>query len=219
MTHRLNDVNNGNLDLLVNNCGGAKLKIDLENCDLDTWYYHMNLNVTSTFLMSQLFIPQLSYNCNTDCKNDENENTRENSNGNQSSIVNIGSISGIRPYSGSFAYCVSKAAVDQITQCAAMELAPKKIRVNCIRPSTIRTDFHKNAGMSQSQADGYYNSVGQFHMTTNTVGDVNDVIEMILFLADNDKSKWITGQSITLDGGRLLQTPALHNKFVGGDHE
>ena len=183
---------------MVNNAGIGNQGQSFETCSLDEWNYHMQLNMTSVFLMTQLFTPNLQPSIDHDTQNGSYNGSSYDiqSLGN---IVNIGSLCGIQVHTHRLPYCVSKAAIDHMTRCAAVELANKNIRVNCIRPSTVRTSFHENAGMTQQEADRHYDTRDYY------VGSVNDVIQTILFLADNEKSHWITGQCITLDGGRTLQ--------------
>ena len=176
------------LDLLVNNAGAAKLNTTLENVDIDSWNWSFNLNVTSAMLMSKYLHEHML------------------DNNNNGSIINMGSISGVQPFVGSLSYCTCKAAIDHMTRCMALELKDKGIRVNCIRPSTIETNFHENGGWTKEKAKDYYNKTASLH-NTGLIGDVNDVIELILFFADYKKSRWITGQCVTMDGGRLLMSP------------
>mmetsp|Transcript_107238 Transcript_107238/g.130851 ORF Transcript_107238/g.130851 Transcript_107238/m.130851 type:complete len:258 (+) Transcript_107238:108-881(+) len=193
----LNACNNANeyldnkLDLLVNNAGGSIINTTLSNTDIDTWNWHFKLNVTSTFLLSKYFTPSLA-----------------NAKGN---IVNISSIASHKPFIQQMPYCVSKAALDQLTQCMAIELGNQGIRVNGIRPSTLKTNFRLNAGASMDEANKFYNHPGwkDLHLNINSVGTTQNVIDLIMFLADNNKASWITGQNIDIDGGFTLQTPKL----------
>ena len=143
----------------------------------------IDLNVTSAMLMTKHLYSSLV-----------------NTNGN---IINISSIAGVQPYFDTFSYCIAKAAMDQMTKCMALELKDKSIRVNCIRPSTTETNFFQNMGLSKDEIRRYYEATEKMHK----VIDVNHVIELVLFLADNTKSNWITGECINIDGGRLLLSP------------
>ncbi|HEY6330704.1 MAG TPA: SDR family NAD(P)-dependent oxidoreductase, partial [Blastocatellia bacterium] len=101
------------IDILVNAAGILKSG-DVEKTSLDLWDETMNINLRSVFHIMKLAVPHL-----------------ERSRGN---IVNVSSVTGLRAFPGVLAYCVSKAAVDQLTRCAALELAPKGIRVNAVNP-------------------------------------------------------------------------------------
>ena len=64
-------------------------------------------------------------------------------------VVNVSSIAGLRAYPGAIAYKMSKAGMDQLTRCSAVELAPKGIRVNSVNPGVIEgTEVFSRAGMS-----------------------------------------------------------------------
>src|SRR5438067_756056 len=66
-------------------------------------------------------------------------------------IVNVSSVTGLRSFPGVLAYCVSKAGVDQLTRCAALELAPFGIRVNAVNPGVVVTSLHSSGGMGAEQ--------------------------------------------------------------------
>ena len=65
------------------------------------------------------------------------------------SIVNVSSVTGLRAFPGVLAYCVSKAGVDQLTRCAALELAPKGVRVNAVNPGVVVSNLHRRGGMNE----------------------------------------------------------------------
>lgn len=112
----------GQIDTLVN-AAGVLRGGGIEDCTLDDWDKQMNINVRSVFCLMQKCIPYL-------------ETTK-------GSIVNVSSVTGTRAFPGVLAYCVSKAAVDQLTRCAALDLAPKGIRVNAVNPGVVVTNLHK----------------------------------------------------------------------------
>jgi NAD(P)-dependent dehydrogenase (short-subunit alcohol dehydrogenase family) len=140
----------------------------------------MDINLDSTFRLMQLALPHL-----------------EKRKGN---IVNVSSVNGIRAFAGVLAYCVSKAAVDQLTRCAAMELAAKGVRVNAVNPGVTVTNLHRRSGMDPER----YAAFLEHSKTTHPLGRVGrpeEVADLILFLA-SDKAGWITGASHAIDGGR-----------------
>lgn len=173
----------GGLDLLVNNVGGGTLKQTIESTTLQEWNDSMNLNSTSVFFTIQSAVPYLK----------ESKGT----------VINFSSILASRPISGLGPYSASKASVEMITKTVALELAPHGIRVLCISPATIQTGFHTSAGMSKEAAEVYYEASKSTH-PIGRVGCVEDVSELVLFLADSKKSGFMTGSVIHLDGGRML---------------
>jgi len=66
------------------------------------------------------------------------------------SVVNVSSVTGLRAFPGVLAYCVSKAGVDQLTRCAALELAPQGVRVNAVNPGVVVTNLHRRSGMGRT---------------------------------------------------------------------
>jgi NAD(P)-dependent dehydrogenase (short-subunit alcohol dehydrogenase family) len=114
----------------------------------------------------------------------------------------VSSVTGLRSFPGVLAYCVSKAAVDQLTRCAALELAPKGIRVNAVNPGVVLSNLHRAGGMQEEN----YAAFLQHSKTTHPlgrVGEASEVAELILFLA-SDRARWITGATVSIDGGRAL---------------
>jgi NAD(P)-dependent dehydrogenase (short-subunit alcohol dehydrogenase family) len=154
----------------------------IENTTLDAWNEMMETNLTSTFHLMNLCIPLLEKR--------------------KGSIVNVSSVTGLRSFPNILAYCVSKAGVDHLTRCAALELAPKGIRVNSVNPGVVVTNCHLNSGMDQET----YNRFLEHSKTTHPIGRVGkaeEIADLIFFLA-SEKAGWITGETIAIDGGRHL---------------
>ena len=169
------------LDVLVNAAGILKSG-SLENTTLEAWDETMNANLRSMFHLMQLALPHL-----------------ERSRGN---IVNVSSVTGLRAFPGVLAYCVSKAGTDQLTRCAALELASKGIRVNAVNPGVVVTELHRAGGM----ADEAYKSFLERSKSTHPLGRVGrpeEIAELIYFLA-SERAAWITGETVSIDGGRQL---------------
>jgi 3-oxoacyl-[acyl-carrier protein] reductase len=123
-------------------------------------------------------------------------------------IINFSSILASRPVNGLAPYSIAKAGVEMMTKSLALELAPKGIRVLCISPATIQTNFHTGAGMTQDVADKYYENSASTH-PIGRIGQPNDISELVVFLADNRKSGFMTGSVINVDGGRMLTSSAI----------
>ncbi len=115
-------------------------------------------------------------------------------------IVNVSSVTGLRAFPGVLAYCVSKAGVDQLTRCAALELAAKGVRVNAVNPGVVVTEIHKRGGMTEEQYDAFLEHSKTTH-PLGRVGQASEIAELIVFLA-SDRASWITGATYSIDGGR-----------------
>ena len=169
----------GKIDILIN-AAGIIANGTIENTSLNDWDSMMNTNLRSVFYLMNQCIPHL-------------EKTKGN-------IVNVSSVTGVRAFPGVLAYCVSKAAVDQLTHCSALELAPKGIRVNAINPGVVQTNLHKRSGMDNERYSAFLEHSKSTH-PLGRVGQPADAAELINFLA-SDKAAWITGVTYELDGGR-----------------
>lgn len=169
----------GQIDILVNAAGIIK-NGTVENTTLDDWDKMMSIDLRSVFYLMQKCIPHL-------------EKTRGN-------IVNVSSVTGLRAFPGVLAYCVSKAGVDQLTRCAALELAPKGIRVNAVNPGVVETNLHRRGGMAAEDYEKFLAGAGNTH-PLGRAGRPEEVAELIAFLA-SDKAGWITGTTQSIDGGR-----------------
>lgn len=171
----------GGLDSLINAAGILKSG-RIEATSLELWDEMMNINLRSVFHLMKLAAPFL-----------------ESSRGN---IVNVSSVTGPRSFPGVLAYCVSKAALDQLTRCAALELAAKGVRVNAVNPGVVVSGLHRSGGMS----DEAYAAFLEHSKTTHPlgrVGEAHEIAELICFLA-SDRASWITGATVSIDGGRAL---------------
>jgi NAD(P)-dependent dehydrogenase (short-subunit alcohol dehydrogenase family) len=118
------------------------------------------------------------------------------------SVVNVSSVTGLRAFPGLIAYCVSKAGVDQLTRCAALELAPQRVRVNAVNPGVVVTDLHRRSGFSEESYAAFLERSRQTH-PLGRPGEPEEIADLIAFLA-SDRAGWITGETISIDGGRHL---------------
>jgi NAD(P)-dependent dehydrogenase (short-subunit alcohol dehydrogenase family) len=117
-------------------------------------------------------------------------------------IVNVSSVNGLRAFAGVLAYCVSKAAVDHLTRCAALELAPHGVRVNAVNPGVTVTNLHRRSGMNETQYAAFLERSKETH-PMGRPGRPDEVASLILYLA-SDRAEWMTGETIPIDGGRHL---------------
>jgi NAD(P)-dependent dehydrogenase (short-subunit alcohol dehydrogenase family) len=169
----------GGIDVLVN-AAGIIGNGTIENTTLEFWDNMMDINLRSLFRLTQLALPSIIER--------------------RGNIVNVSSVTGVRAFPNVLAYCVSKAGVDQLTHCAALELGPKGVRINAVDPGVVLTNLHRNSGMQEEA----YQKFLEHSKTTHPIGRVGkpeEVAELILFLA-SDRAGWITGGSFNIDGGR-----------------
>jgi NAD(P)-dependent dehydrogenase (short-subunit alcohol dehydrogenase family) len=118
------------------------------------------------------------------------------------SVVNVSSVTGLRAFPGVLAYCVSKAGVDQLTRCAALEMAPHGVRVNAVNPGVVVTNLHRRSGVNEENYAQFLERSKGTH-PLGRAGEPDEIAELIWFLA-SDRAGWITGETISIDGGRHL---------------
>ena len=171
----------GGVDVLVN-AAGVIASGTIETTELSAWQSMFELNVTSVFHLMQLCTPSLK--------------------ARKGAVVNVSSVTGIRSFPGVLAYCASKAAVDQLTRCSALELAADGVRVNAICPGVVVSGLHRTGGMDEARYAGFLEHSKTTH-PMGRVGQPDEVADLILFLASS-QSGWITGATLPVDGGRHL---------------
>ena len=171
----------GGIDVLVNAAGHISSGT-IETTSLEAWDKMLDINLRSVFRLMQQAIPSLLER--------------------HGNVVNVSSVTGLRSFPGVLAYCVSKAGLDQLTRCAALELAAKGVRVNAVNPGVVVTEIHKRGGMSQDQYAAFLEHSKQTH-PLGRVGEPREIAELIFFLA-SDRASWITGGTYSIDGGRAL---------------
>ena len=169
----------GGIDVLVNAAGHISSGT-IENTSLGAWDDMMNVNVRAAFQLMQKALPSLIER--------------------RGNIVNVSSVTGLRAFPGVLAYCVSKAALDQLTRCAALELAAKGVRVNAVNPGVVVTEIHKRGGMTEEAYAAFLEHSKQTHPLGRT-GRPEEIADLVLFLA-SDQASWITGATYSIDGGR-----------------
>ncbi|MGD8699567.1 MAG: glucose 1-dehydrogenase [Gemmatimonadales bacterium] len=116
-------------------------------------------------------------------------------------IVNVSSVTSLRPYGNLLAYCASKAAVDMLTQCVALELAPHGVRVNAVNPGVVVTELHTVTG-TVPDYEAFLEHSKQTH-PLGRVGQPEEIAALCAFLC-SDETGWITGGIHSIDGGRAL---------------
>jgi NAD(P)-dependent dehydrogenase (short-subunit alcohol dehydrogenase family) len=171
----------GRLDVLVN-AAGIIGSGDLASTTLEDWGAMMRINLDAVFVAMQQARPHL-------------EATAGN-------IVNVSSVTGVRSFPGVLAYCVSKAGVDQLTRCAALELAPAGVRVNAVNPGVVVSNLHRRGGMDEDAYERFLEHSKTTH-PLGRVGEPDDIAAAIAYLA-SEEAGWVTGVTLSLDGGRHL---------------
>ncbi|QEY21429.1 MULTISPECIES: SDR family NAD(P)-dependent oxidoreductase [unclassified Psychrobacillus] len=175
----------GTVSILFNNVGLTNLQKDLDvvNLDLDEWDRLMNVNIKSVLLGSRFAIPHMV----------------EAGGG---SIINTASMAGFTGDAVRSAYGASKAAVVNLTKYIAAQYGKDKIRCNAIAPGLILTPAAEN-NMSAEVLDIFakYNAL-PYH------GEPDDIGHTVVFLA-SDESKFITGQTIQVEGGHYIANPSV----------
>ena len=171
----------GGIDVLVNAAGHISSGT-IETSALPAWDEMLEINLRTPFVLMQKALPTIIER--------------------RGNIVNVSSVTGLRAFPGVLAYCVSKAGLDQLTRCAALELAAKGVRVNAVNPGVVVTEIHKRGGMSQEDYDAFLEHSKTTH-PLGRVGKAEEVAELIFFLA-SDRASWITGATYSIDGGRAL---------------
>jgi NAD(P)-dependent dehydrogenase (short-subunit alcohol dehydrogenase family) len=169
----------GGLDILVN-AAGILASGTIEKTSLAAWDEMMNVNLRVVFHLMQLAVPHLV--------------------ARRGNIVNVSSVTGLRSFPGVLAYCVSKAGVDQLTRCAALELASQGVRVNAVNPGVVVTNVHRRSGMDETNYAAFLERSRTTH-PLGRVGQPEEVADLIAYLA-SDRAAWITGATYSIDGGR-----------------
>jgi NAD(P)-dependent dehydrogenase (short-subunit alcohol dehydrogenase family) len=117
-------------------------------------------------------------------------------------VVNVSSVTGLRAFPGIASYCASKAALDHLTRAAALDFAPKGVRVNAVNPGVVVTNLHRRGGMDEARYAAFLEHAKSTH-PLGRPGTPEEIADLIAFLL-SDKSGWITGETIAIDGGRHL---------------
>jgi len=169
----------GGIDVLVNAAGHISSGT-IENTTTEAWDAMLNINLRAAFMLMQKSQPTLIQR--------------------HGNIVNVSSVTGLRAFPGVLAYCVSKAGLDQLTRCSALELAGKGVRVNAVNPGVVVTEIHKRGGQTDEQYAAFLEHSKETH-PLGRVGDAREIAELISFLA-SDRASWITGATYSIDGGR-----------------
>ena len=171
----------GAVDLVVNAAGVIAMGATDATSD-DLWDRMMALNVRAPFRLMREAFPYLKER--------------------RGAVVNVSSVNGRRVFPDLAAYNTSKAALDQLTRCAAIDWAPHGVRVNAVNPGVTVTNLHRRSGMNEDAYAAFLARSKETH-PLGRPGQASEIAALILFLA-SDQAGWVTGETIAIDGGRHL---------------
>ena len=163
-------------NVLINNAGITKDQL-FPRMKNEDWDDVIETNLTSVFNMSKLFIKSM---------------VKERS----GSIINISSVAGLMGNAGQVNYSASKAGLGGFTRALAKEVAARNITVNCIAPGFIETDMTDH--FQDKDLENILNQI-----PANKMGNPQHIADLALFLA-SPKGNYITGQTISVDGGLFM---------------
>jgi len=173
----------GNLDCIVNNAGVTKDNLAIR-MSFDEWKKVIDVNLTSTFLLSKFAIKKM-------LKNKSGK------------IINITSVVGHTGNLGQSNYTASKAGIVAMSKSLAIEYAKKNININCISPGFIKTAM-------TDKIDEKFKEIILSKIPAARLGDPEDIANVVLFLASN-QSNYINGETIHVNGGMYM---AWQNMFL-----
>ena len=168
-----NEVLNGKIDVLINNAGITKdnLSIRMKN---EEWNNVINLNLTSTFLITKNVIKKMLKNKN-------------------GKIINITSVVGHTGNIGQANYAASKAGLIGMSKSLALEYGKKNIKINCISPGFIKSEM-------TDKISNDFKQILESKISLERFGTPEDVANVVLFLS-SEMSDYITGETIHVNGG------------------
>src|SRR4030095_14616705 len=164
----------GGIDALVNAAGVIASGSVAETTD-EGWDAMMDVNVRAPFRLMREAANALALR--------------------RGAVVNVSSVAGLRAFPGIASYAVSKAAVDQLTRVAALDFAPKGVRVNAVNPGVVVTNLHRRGGMDATKYAEFLERSKATH-PLGRPGQPEEVADLIAFLA-SPQAGWITGETVS----------------------
>jgi 7-alpha-hydroxysteroid dehydrogenase len=167
----------GQLDIWVSNAGGSDERVmrQLIDTPLSSWNEQIGLNLTAVFVGARTAARNMNAGA---------------------TIINIGSMVGMRPSPGNGPYAAAKSAVINLTSTLAAELAASGIRVNSVAPGPVPTEvFMEALNLTEEQLPGMAKMV-----PLGRLGQPEDVAAAVVYLA-SPAASWVTGQTLSVTGG------------------
>ncbi len=174
--------NHGRVDVLVNNVGVVEPGDSIFTLTKQSWDRVIAINLTSVFLTSKFVIPHMAKRM-------------------YGNIVNISSIIGIigEPGSSQLTYAATKGGIRAFSKQLAVDVAPYKIRVNCVAPGYTSTPALRAAFEVGTNPPGSKQEREARHLL-NRFAEPEEIAQAVLFLA-SDESSFVTGTTLVVDGG------------------
>ena len=166
----------GSLDCIVNNAGVTQDNLAIR-MSIDEWKKVIDINLTSTFLLSKFSIKKM-------LKNKSGK------------IINITSVVGHTGNLGQTNYTASKAGIIAMSKSLALEYSKKNININCISPGFIKTAM-------TDKIDGKFKEIIISKIPSGRLGEPKDIANAVLFLA-SDQSDYINGETLHVNGGMYM---------------
>ena len=173
----------GRLDVIVNNAGIAVAGSAAEMSEED-WNRVINVNLTGVWRGMKYAIPEMIR-------------------AGGGAIVNVSSVQSLLGFPGWAGYAASKGGINALTQNAAVEYAPQKIRINAIAPGTIMTPLNERIFATIDNPQELIDTWNRIH-ALGRFGQPEEVAELVVFLA-SDESSFITGEIVRVDGGMVIK--------------
>lgn len=173
----------GGIDILINNAARAIGGV-VDEIDEASWNTVISTNLSSVWRGMRVCVPEM----------------RKRGKG---SIVNMSSVQALTGFKGWAAYAAAKGGINALTQQAAIDLAPRGIRVNAIAPGTIMTPLNEKIFATHPDPQSLIESWNRAH-PLGRFGQPTEVAEAALFLA-SDRASFITGEILRVDGGLVVR--------------
>lgn len=183
----------GRLDVLINNAGIQK-DSEFSNMTMDQWNMVINTNLTGQFLCAREAIQQFG-----------TKKARSPEGKAIGNIIFISSVHDIIPWAGHVNYASSKGGILMLMKSLALEVAPKKIRVNGISPGAIATDINEDVWKDEDKRRELIKLIPY-----QRIGLPEDIAKVAVWLASHD-SDYITGTTVYVDGGMTLYPGFVNN--------